>query len=68
MTKRSFSGKGLKANQPLDLIHSDVCGPINVKARGGYEYFVIFIDDYTTSKKGFTDSKLVLVKGFTDTL
>ena len=23
----------------------DVCGPFNVQARGGYEYFVTFIDD-----------------------
>ena len=47
MTKRPFSGKGLRANQPLELIHSDVYEPMNVKARGGYEYFVIFIDDYS---------------------
>ena len=25
----------------------DVCGPINVQARGGYEYFVTFTDDYS---------------------
>ena len=47
MTKRPFSGKGLRANQPLELIHSDVCGPMNVKARCGCEYFVTFIDDYS---------------------
>lgn len=47
MTKRPFTGKGLRANQPLELVHSDVCEPINVKERGGYEYFVTFIDDYS---------------------
>src|SRR5215813_10603297 len=47
MTKRPFTGKGLKANQPLELIHLDVCGPMNIRARGGYEYFIIFIDDYS---------------------
>ena len=47
MTKRPFSGKGQRADEPLQLIHSDVCGPINVQARGGYEYFVTFIDDYS---------------------
>ncbi|RVX18428.1 Retrovirus-related Pol polyprotein from transposon TNT 1-94 [Vitis vinifera] len=31
----------------LEIIHTDVCGPLNVKARGGYEYFVTFIDDYS---------------------
>ena len=47
MTKRSFSAKGFKAKEPLELVHSDVCGPLNVQARGGYEYFITFIDDYS---------------------
>ena len=47
MTKRPFSGKGERAKEPLQLVHSDVCGPLNVQARGGYEYFVSFIDDYS---------------------
>ena len=47
MTKRPFSTKGNRAKEPLELIHSDVCGPINIQARGGYEYFVTFTDDYS---------------------
>ncbi|KAA0035445.1 putative polyprotein [Cucumis melo var. makuwa] len=47
MTKRSFSGEGLRAKTPLKLVHSDLCRPMNVKARGGYEYFISFIDDYS---------------------
>ena len=47
MTKRPFSAKGERAKVPLEIIHTDVCGPLNVKARGGYEYFVTFIDDYS---------------------
>ena len=47
MTKRSFIGKRLRATQPLELIHSDIYGPMNVKARGGYEYYVTFSDDYS---------------------
>ncbi|KAA0059715.1 gag/pol protein [Cucumis melo var. makuwa] len=47
MTKRSFTGKGLRAKIPLELVHSDLCGPMNVKARRGYEYFISFIDDYS---------------------
>ncbi|KAL5555753.1 hypothetical protein UlMin_037989 [Ulmus minor] len=39
MTKRSFPSKGHRANDLLELIHSDVCGPLKVQARGGYEYF-----------------------------
>jgi hypothetical protein len=33
----------------LDLVHSNVCGPINIKSLGGVAYFVTFIDD--ASKK-----------------
>ena len=47
MTKRSFSAKGFRAKEPLEFVHSDVCEPLNVQARGGYEYFVTFIDDYS---------------------
>ena len=51
MTKRPFTGKWLKAKESLELIHLDVCGPMHVKARGGYEYYVTFIYDY--SRYGF---------------
>ena len=26
-------------------MHTDVCGLMNIEARGGYRYFLIFIDD-----------------------
>ena len=44
MTKRPFSAKGERAKATLEIIH---CGPLNVKARIGYKYFVTFIDDYS---------------------
>ena len=47
LTKRSFSRKGERAKEPLRLIHYNVCRPLNVQARGAYEYFVTFIDDYS---------------------
>ena len=31
----------------LELVHSDVCGPLSIQARGGYEYFITFTDDYS---------------------
>ena len=46
MTKRPFKAKGYRATKPLELVHTDVCGPMRVQARGGYEYFVTFTDDY----------------------
>ena len=40
-------GKAKKATLPLQLIHSDICGPMNVRARHGAHYFNTFIDDFT---------------------
>ena len=54
MTKRSFSEKGYRAKKTLELVHTDLCGPMNVKARGGYEYFISFIDDYSRYETIFT--------------
>ena len=47
MTKRPFSEKGERSKKPLQLVHSDVCGPLSVQARGVYDYLVTFIDDYS---------------------
>ena len=47
MTKRPFTTKGLRAEQPLELMHSDVYRPFSIQARGGYEYYVTFIDNYS---------------------
>jgi hypothetical protein len=46
MTKKQF-GTGTKYEFPLQLIHSDICGPMNVRVRHGGRYFITFIDDYT---------------------
>ena len=34
-----------QANDLLEIIHTDVCGPMNVEARGGYRYFLTFTHD-----------------------
>ncbi|KAK8701284.1 hypothetical protein V6N13_019674 [Hibiscus sabdariffa] len=47
MTKAPFTGKGERASDLLGLIHSDVCGPMNTQARGGFQYFITFTDDFT---------------------
>ncbi|KAL4283284.1 hypothetical protein GQ457_16G017550 [Hibiscus cannabinus] len=46
-----FSGKGERSSDLLGLIHSDVCGPMNTQARGGYQYFITFTVDF--SRYGF---------------
>ena len=44
MTKSPFTGKGERAHELLELIHSDVCSPMNTYARAGFSYFITFID------------------------
>ena len=47
MTKRPFNAKGRRAQELLELVHSDVCSPMSIQARGGYEYFITFTNDYS---------------------
>ena len=39
--------KAKRASSPLQLIHLDIYGPMNVRARHGGDYFITFIDDFT---------------------
>ncbi|KAM1578272.1 hypothetical protein ACFX1Z_039846 [Malus domestica] len=36
-----------RATQPLELIHSDICGPMQISTKAGNKYFLTFIDDCT---------------------
>ncbi|XP_030941382.1 uncharacterized protein LOC115966264 [Quercus lobata] len=47
MTKRPFDAKGRRAQELLELVHTDVCGPMSTQEKGGYEYFITFTDDYS---------------------
>ncbi|KAL0445203.1 UNVERIFIED_CONTAM: hypothetical protein Slati_2243000 [Sesamum latifolium] len=47
MTKKPFVGQSAIANGLLDLVHTDVCGPLSILARGGFSYFIIFTDDHS---------------------
>ncbi|KAL0394503.1 UNVERIFIED_CONTAM: hypothetical protein Slati_4416500 [Sesamum latifolium] len=47
MTKKPFVGQSAIANGLLDLVHTDVCGPISIPARGGFSYFITFTDDHS---------------------
>ena len=47
MTKRPFNAKGRRAQELLELVHSDVCSPMSIQARGGYKYFITFTNDYS---------------------
>ena len=36
-----------RAKEKLELVHSDVCGPMSLSSIGGCKYFLTFIDDYS---------------------
>ena len=45
MTKTPFFGTMERATNLLEIIHTDVCGPMNIETRDRYHYFLIFTDD-----------------------
>ena len=45
MTKTPFSVTMERATDLLEIIQTNVCGPMSVDARGVYHYFLTFIDD-----------------------
>jgi hypothetical protein len=45
MTKTPFIGFPERASDLLELIHTNVCGPMGTTARGGFQYFITFTDD-----------------------
>jgi transposase InsO family protein len=48
MHKLPFNKKQEKrSTEILQLVHSDVCGPMEEVTHGGYRYFVTFLDDFS---------------------
>ena len=47
MTRRTFTTKGYRVKEQLELVHFNLCGPMTIQARGGFEYSITFIDDYS---------------------
>eukprot|EP00253_Pinus_taeda_P008514 PITA_08514 len=46
--RESFpSGKSIRGKAPLEIIHSDLCGPMQAASLAGNQYFLTFIDDFT---------------------
>ena len=39
--------KAWRAKAPLELVHTDVCGPMDTTTHGGNKYFITFIDDFS---------------------
>ena len=47
IVNRPFGSSASRSKKILDLIHSNVCGPMSTKSLGGDLYYVMFIDDHS---------------------
>ena len=48
MHRKSFpTREEIRSSHKLQLVHSDVCGPMQTESFGGARYFVTFTDDYS---------------------
>ncbi|GKB63079.1 retrotransposon protein, putative, ty1-copia subclass, partial [Tanacetum coccineum] len=47
MARKPFTHASKRANGPLGIIHSDVCGPFRTTSREGANYYVTFTDDFS---------------------
>lgn len=45
MTTSSFKRKSFSSENILDLVHTDLCGPMRTRSFQGDKYFMIFTDD-----------------------
>ena len=48
MHSNPFPSSPSRTTQPLELVHSDLHGPLQVATREGYRYWMTFIDDATS--------------------
>ena len=47
MTKSSFKSKTHTFKGILEIVHTDLCGPIEVKNYKGDKYIILLVDDYS---------------------
>lgn len=47
LARLKFTKNGSRANDILECVHSDICGPMKINSIGGSRYFMTFIDDKT---------------------
>ncbi|MDL1135892.1 transposase family protein, partial [Yersinia pestis] len=46
-TRVMFKSKEHHSKKPLELVHTDLCGPMRTQSTNGDKYFMLCIDDYT---------------------
>ena len=47
MTKSRFKSKAYTSTEILEIVHTNLCGPIDVKSYKGDKYYILFFDDYS---------------------
>ena len=47
MCQNPFKLVGVRSTRKLQLVHSDVCGPMPTESLGSHKYFVTFTHDYS---------------------
>lgn len=47
LARLKFPKNGSRATDFLEIVHSDICGPMEIDSIGGSRYFITFIDDKT---------------------
>ena len=66
VSKTTFPSSDSKSARALDLIHSNLCGPMSITSLKGNEYYVTFIDDFSKKTRIYflksKESKEVLQK------
>lgn len=45
--RKPFNGTGTRATRPLELVHTDLCGQVDIKGGGAYQYMMVLVDDFT---------------------
>ncbi|HEV7738391.1 MAG TPA: DDE-type integrase/transposase/recombinase, partial [Chlamydiales bacterium] len=46
-TRRSYPSSSHRSTEPFQLVHMDLCGPMQTRSLEGHDYFMIMVDDYT---------------------
>ena len=45
MGKTSFKSKNYQFEDILEIVHTNLCGPIGIESYTGKKFFILFVDD-----------------------
>ena len=66
-TRLPFPPSEKRATEPLELVHTDLDGPMRTQAIGGWSYFAGFIDNYSgLAREYYLKHKLDVIQAFLD--